>query len=266
MRDRFIVSILLATVVVAVALLPAPITGQARGAQPQAYTAPKNAIGQPDLSGIWQISDSSLASSVEAHTATYKSPAGQGAIVDPPGGMIPYLPGAMAKRQENFRNREKLDPLEKCYKPGVPRITFLNLPFQIVQSPDFVTIVYEYIHNSRTIYFNRKAHHEGLDFWNGDSLGRWEGNTLVVDVGHFNDQTWFDASGNYHSEALKVEERYTRTEPDFLTYEVTITDPKVFSRPWKMSALLYRHKEKNFKILEYECHAYLEDVVNQRGR
>src|SRR5688572_11165855 len=163
MKDRFIVSMLFVAVILAVGLIPMPVTGQARGAQPQAYSAPKNAIGQPDLSGIWQISDSSLAYNVEPHTAMYKFPAGQGAIVDPPNGMIPYLPAAIAKRQENLKNRATLDPLEKCWKPGVPRITFLNLPFQIVQSPDFVTIVYEYIHNSRTIYFNRKAHHDGLD-------------------------------------------------------------------------------------------------------
>jgi hypothetical protein len=264
MKDRFIMS-MLAALIVAAALVPIPVAGQAAGNQAQSYTAPKNALGQPDLSGIWQISDSSLAYNVEPHTATYKAPAGRGAIVDPPNGMVPYLPAALAQRQENYKNRATLDPLEKCWKPGVPRLTFLNLPFQIVQSPDFVTIVYEYIHNSRTIYFNRKEHHDGLDFYNGDSLGRWEGNTLVVDVGHFNGQTWLDASGNHHSDALKVEERYTRTDPDFLTYEVALTDPNVYSRSWKMSALLYRHKERNFKILEYECHAYLKDV-KERGQ
>jgi hypothetical protein len=233
-------------------------------AAPQAYVPSKTVHGHPDLQGIWQISNTSLAYNVEPHTASWKTPAGTGAIVDPPNGMIPYLPAAAAKRQENFRNRATLDPVEKCYKPGVPRLMYMHFPFQILQTADFVMIVSEYIHNTRTIYLNRKQHLDGVDFWNGDSIGRWEGNTLVTDVAHFNGQTWLDASGNHHSEALKVEERFTRTDPDTLTYEVTITDPKTFSRPWKMNMLFYRRKERNFKILEYECHAYAEEAVTGR--
>ncbi len=177
----------------------------------------------PDLQGIWQVSDTSLAYNVEPHTATYGVPAGQGAIADTPNKMIPYLPAAAARRQDNFKNRAALDPINQCFKPGVPRITYLHFPFQIIQTPTQV-------------------------------------NTLVVDAADFNDQTWLDASGNHHSEALKVQERYTRTDPNTITYEVTLTDPKVYSRPWKMSMLLYRHREPNFRILEYECHAYAEDA------
>jgi hypothetical protein len=247
-------------VVIALYAVPVPAGLQAQGKAP-AYTPPKNAIGQPDLSGIWQISDTSLAFNVEAHTGSYKMPAGQGAIVDPPDGMIPYLPAARARQRENFKNRAKLDPVEKCYKPGVPRINFMHFPFQIVQTPQYITFVYEYIHNSRIINLNRKTHWEGLDFWNGDSVGRFDGNTLVVDVSHFNGQQWLDSSGNHNSEALKVVERYTRTDPDTITYEVTLEDPKVYSRPWKMTALFYRHKERNFRVLEYECHAYAEDAA-----
>ena len=266
MRHRLIV---LMVAITAVFLMPpVPAAAQARGAnaQAQTYTPPKTGFGQPDLQGIWQVLDYSATYNIEPHTAIFGVPAGQGVIVDPPSRTIPYLPGAVAKRQENFRNRVALDPINKCYKPGVPRITYMHFPFQILQTPQFVTLVYEYIHNTRTVYLNRKTHLEGLDFWNGDSIGRWEGNTLVVDVGDFNDQTWFDASGNYHSEALHLEERYTRTDRDTITYEVTVTDPTVFSRPWRMSMLLYRHKEKNFRILEYECHAYAEDAAKEQSR
>lgn len=236
------------------------------GAHAQGYAPPKTAFGHPDLQSIWQSSNTSLAYSVEPHTPSYRFPGGIGAIMDPANGLIPYLPAALAKRDQNFKNRAALDPIEKCYKPGVPRLTFMNLPFQILQAPTFVTFVYEYIHNTRTVYLNRKQHLEGLDFWNGDSIGRWEGNTLVVDVAGFNDQTWLDAAGNHHSDALHLEERYTRTDPDTITYEVTVTDPKTFSRPWKLSALLYRHKEKNFRVLEYECHAYAEDAAKAQGK
>jgi hypothetical protein len=130
-------------------------------------------------------------------------------------------------------------------------------PFQIVQSRDQVTILYEYIHVLRYVYMNGTPHPRGpLDFWMGDSRGRWEGNTLVVDVIHFNDQTWFDRAGNFHSDALHVIERYTPTGPDHMTYDVTIEDPKVFTRPWKMSMPLYRRQDRNMDLLEYECYAY----------
>jgi hypothetical protein len=97
------------------------------------------------------------------------------------------------------------------------------------------------------------------DSWMGWSNGHWEGETLVVDVSDLNDQTWFDRAGNFHSGELHVIERYTRTGPDTLRYEVTIEDPKVFTRPWKMSMPLYRHQEEDFQLLEYECYAYALD-------
>src|SRR5437867_2654555 len=145
----------------------------------------------------------------------------------------------------------------KCFMPGVPRITYMPLPFQIVQTQKFTAIVYEYIHINRTIYTDGSQHPPGsIDWWMGDSRGRWEGDTLVVDVVHFNDQTWFDRSGNFHSDALHLTERYTLTGPDHINYTVTVEDPKVFTRPWNMSMVLYRHKEKNFQLLDYECYGF----------
>src|SRR5262245_55238907 len=125
-------------------------------------------------------------------------------------------------------------------------------------------MTYEFAHTVRVIPVDGSPHPAGpLEFWMGDSRGRWEGNTLVVDVVHFSDQTWFDRAGNFHSEALHVIERFTPTGPDHIKYEVTIEDPNVFTRPWKMSMLLYRRKEPNPELLEYECVAYLETVGNQ---
>jgi hypothetical protein len=141
--------------------------------------------------------------------------------------------------------------------PGVPRLTYMPYPFQIVQSPGRLTLLYEYVRATRTIYANGTAHPKGpIDCWLGDSRGRWEGDTLVVDVVHFNDQTWFDRAGNFHSNGLHVVERYTPDGPDHISYNVTIEDPKVFTRPWTMSLVLYRHKEKNFQLLEYACDAF----------
>jgi hypothetical protein len=136
----------------------------------------------------------------------------------------------------------------------VPRSTYMPFPFQIFQTPDYVTIVYEYARAVRTIYTNGSKHPAGhIDFWMGDSRGRWEGDTLVVDVIHFDEQTWFDRAGNFHSDALHVIERYTLIGPDHINYEVTIEDAKVFTRPWKMSMPLYRRKEPNVRLLEYEA-------------
>jgi hypothetical protein len=275
MRTRFPNSILTAAAAVVVLSFASATAGGQGAAAPgggqkpaggQKYAPPRTPFGQPDLQGIWQVLSASAAGNLEPHAASWGIPAGLGVIVDPPDGMIPYQPSAIARRAENFRNRGTADPLTKCYKPGVPRLTYLPFPLQIVQSPQFVMIFYEYVHNYRTIHLNRKTHLEGLDFWNGDSIGRWDGNTLVVDVANFNDQTWFDSAGNYHSEALHVVERYTRTDANTITYEATIEDPKVFTRPWKMSMPLHLHREPNFRLLEYECHAYAEDVAKEQNR
>jgi hypothetical protein len=224
------------------------------------YKAPRTWDGKPDIQGIWQV-QSNAHFDLEPHNASTGIPAGPGIIVDPPDGKIPYLPGALAKKQQNFAGRETLDPVNKCYMPGVPRLTYMPYPLQIFQTPVDTIIASEYVHNYRTIHTAVTKHLDGVDFWNGDSRGHWEGDTLVVDVAGFNDQTWFDRAGNYHSDQLHVVERYTRTSPNTLMYEATIEDPKTFSRPWKIAVPLYLHEEKNFRLLEYECHAYLEDAA-----
>jgi hypothetical protein len=213
---------------------------------------PRTADGKPDLSGIWQTMNTA-SWDIQDHNAQKGVPAGIG-VVD--GNELPYKPDALAKKKSNADNRATLDPESKCYLPGVPRATYLPFPFQIVQAPSQVTILYEYAHTVRNIFMNT-PHIEGqLYWWMGDSRGRWEGDTLVVDVTDFNDETWFDRAGNFHSDALHVIERYTLTDSDHITYEVTIEDPKVFTRPWKMNMILNRHTEKNFRLLEYECFSF----------
>jgi hypothetical protein len=235
--------------------VPARVSGQSK-----AYTPPRAWDGKADLQGIWQAQNTANVS-VEARTPSLGLPASRGYIVDPADGKIPYLSAALAKRNENFAKHATADPVGMCYMPGVPRLMYMPFPFQIFQSAKYIIIASEYVHNVRTIYMDGSKHIEGLDFWNGDSRGHWEGDTLVVDVTTFNDQTWFDQSGNYHSDALHVVERFTRTAEDVLTYEATIEDPKVFSRPWRIRMPLSLHKEPNFRLLEYECHSYMEDAA-----
>jgi hypothetical protein len=170
------------------------------------------------------------------------------------GNDLPYRPEAAARQRENYANRATLDPDAKCWLPGVPRATYMGFPFQIVQTPTQISILYEYAHTLRNIFMNSPHPRGPIEWWMGDSRGRWEGDTLVVDVVHFNDQTWFDRAGNHHSEQLHVVERYTLMSANHINYEATIEDPKVFTRPWKMSMPLYRRLDPNMQILEYECY------------
>ena len=222
-------------------------------AQSPASSIPRTADGKPDLSGIWQTMNSA-AWNVEDHSASLGVPAGHGVVE---GGTIPYLQAALATRNENFRNRATADPETKCYLLGVPRITYAGFPFQIIQTPAQVTVLYEWAHATRYIRTNGTLHPPGhIDWWMGDSRGRWEGDTLVVDVIHFGEETWLDRAGNYHSDALHVVERYTPLDADHITYEATLEDPKVYARPWKMSMILYRHREKDAQLLDYECYGF----------
>jgi len=144
--------------------------------------------------------------------------------------------------------------------PGVPRATYMPYPFQIVQTSDNILIAYEFASASRIIRMNSQAK-SPTDSWMGWSVGRWEGETLVVDVTDLSDQTWFDRAGNFHSDALHVVERYTLIKPDVLMYEATIEDPKVFTRPWKINMPLYRRLDKNAKLIEYKCVEFAEELL-----
>lgn len=226
--------------------------------QQKSYRAPRTPDGKPDLQGIWEARNTANGN-IEAHGAALGIRAGESVIVDPPDGKIPYQAPARAKQKENFTNRATADPVNRCFLPGVPRITYMPYPFQIFETPDFVAITYEYVHASRNIHMDGSPHLDNIEFWMGDSRGHWDGETLVVDVADNTGNTWLDSSGNFHSADMHMVERYTRTGPDTLKYEATIEDPKVLTRPFKISMPLYRHTEKNAQLYEYECHVYLEE-------
>ena len=231
----------------------APVTAAA-GAAAQAAAArpalPRTADGRPNLQGVWQVRNRASYNLLDHH-ARDGMPAGRGVVEN---NEIPYQPWAAARQQENYRNRAAADPLGKCFLPGVPRIMYMEWPFQIFQTPDHVAIAFEWTQVFRLIYTNGSKPAEGIEFWMGDSRGRWEGDTLVVNVTNHNDRSWFDASGNFHSEALSVVERYTLIDPDTIRYEATIEDPKVFTRPWRISMPVHRHTDTD-RLLEYQCKA-----------
>jgi hypothetical protein len=235
-------------------------------AQNYVYKAPRTAAGRPDLNGIWQAlntadwdlqAHAAAAGPVPSLAADFAIPPGPG-VVD--GNEIPYLPAMVEKKKQNFARRFSADPELKCFLPGVPRATYMQYPFQIVQSQKTILISYEYAGAVRSIDMGKPGP-APIDSWMGWSVGHWEGDALVVDVTGLNDKTWFDRAGNFHSDALHVVERYTPRSSDTLMYEATIEDPKVFSRPWKISMPLYRHVEKNAQLLEFKCVEFAEELI-----
>ena len=238
------------------------------------------ADGHPDLNGIWQAlvtanwdlqdHEAQPGPHPEIMGAYGGGPGGQSVVE---GGEIPYQPWALAKKKEKFDTRMTVDvsddkkwhdlgdPELKCYMPGVPRATYMPFPLQIVQgSSPYILIAYEFTTATRTIRMNWKGD-APTDAWMGWSRGRWEGDTLVVDVTGQREETWFDRAGDFHSDKLHVVERYTPVSPYHLTYEATIEDPKVFTRPWKISFPLYRRMEKNVQLLEFKCVPFTEELL-----
>ena len=253
----------------------APAVAQSADFEPK-----RLANGKPDLNGIWQAIGSAHYD-VERHIARPSmmlrdGPYGPlpavpvlalGAVGSVPGGMgiveggkIPYTPEAAAKREENRAHWVKRDPEVKCYLPGVPRATYMPFPFQIFQNESSVFITYEYAGAVREIYMKDVGPAE-TDSWMGQSVGRWEGDTLVVEVTGFNDQTWFDRSGTHHSNQLRVVERYTVTSPYHIQYEAEIEDPEVFTRPWKISLPLYRRMDEDARIMDFKCVEFVEELL-----
>ncbi|MCU1336754.1 MAG: hypothetical protein JWO19_2335 [Bryobacterales bacterium] len=231
---------------------------QVQQIQPTAAASPlpRTTQGKPNLQGIWQA-QSRAAYDLQSHSARQGMPAGKGVVE---GGEIPYQPWAAAKKLENFTNRQTADPLGNCYFPGVPRIMYMEFPFQIFQTPEHIAITFEWSQVYRLIYLNGKPPlHDGVESWMGDSRARWEGDTLVVEIAGQNDRTWFDMAGNFHSDAVRVTERYTMLDADTIQYEATIQDPKVFTKPWKIRMPLVRQKNID-RILEYQCQAEAEEA------
>ena len=261
--------------VAAIVLAAIPLAAQA-----PAYRAPRAPGGKPDLNGIWQTMNEANYD-LEGHSARAAMqlrPGPLGPVPAPPvlalgavgavppslgvveGGEIPYKPEALAKKKENQANWISRDPEIKCYLPGVPRATYMGQPFRIFQNATQLFIAYQWGGAVRNIYLTDPGP-APVDSWMGQSVARWEGETLVIDVTGMHDQSWFDRAGNYHSDALHVVERYTRKSADVIWYEATIEDSKVFTRPWKISMPLYRRNEPNAVLLDFKCVEFVEELM-----
>ena len=260
-------SFVLAVVVISVATLPVisatvrAVGGQARATQATgSKPIPRAADGKPDLSGVWITGALALLVGEEEARAIQRADAAAGRPAPPPREPPPYKPAAEAKRQEYLSRRGIDDPMARCFLSGVPRITTRPLPFQIVQLPGQVIILYEAHHAFRIIPTDGRSHPDDLEpSFLGDSVARWEGDTLVVDVIGFNEKTWLAGVGTIHSDKLHVTERYTRDTYETIRYEVTLEDPEVFTKPWHQQETF--RLRPNERLREYECIENNEDLL-----
>jgi len=253
---------------------------------------PRGTDGHPDLNGVWQVLNTANydleahparpalvtipapppnlpaglgratpielpAPAVRAFGAVGGVPPGDGVVV---GGAIPYQDWALEQKRDNAAHWLERDPEIKCFMPGVPRATYMPYPFQILQGTEQILVAYGFAETTRTIHMNEVGNSPNRT-WMGWSRGRWEGDTLVVESDRFNGETWFDRAGNFHSDALRVVERYTPVTPYHLMYEATIEDPNVFTRPWTIRMPIYRHLEEGKRLLEYRCTEFVEELM-----
>jgi len=226
---------------------------------------PRQPDGKPDISGIWQslnnanwnledqVAEQGPVTTLGAIGAV---PPGKSVVV---GGNIPYRDDALAQREANFASRRTEDPEAKCFMPGIPRATYIPQPFQIFQTDTDILMAYQFAGAVRTVYMEDHMR-APIDSWMGWSNGRWEGDTLVIEVGGLN-SNWLDRSGNYYTNTTTMTERYTLLSPYHMLYEVTVEDPAVYERPWQMSMPLYKRIEDHARLFEFKCPEFAEEIL-----
>jgi hypothetical protein len=246
-----------------------------------AQDIPRLADGHPDMSGIWQVLNEANYD-LEPHMARHSLQMREGPVNPVPaiptlrmgavgavpgslgvivgGGKIPYTAEARALKEENMAEWIDRSPEVKCYMPGVPRATYMPMPFQIIQSETDVFIAYQFAGAVRDIYMDNPGPSQ-VDSWMGWSVGNWEGDTLVVDVTGLLDGTWFDRAGSHHSTQLHVVERYTMISPDHIDYEATIEDPVVLTEPFTIKMPIYRRIEENARLMDFRCVEFVEELL-----
>jgi hypothetical protein len=255
------------------AVIPGWVAAQTSASDNQASIPSRTADGQPDIQGFWANQGRRLATyniqAMDGASDTHTRISGvqsdaHSLIVDPPDGKIPYLPWAQAKRQDIFDNHnnptkwEHVDPHTLCWLSGVPRMYYQGT-IQVMQVPGYVVMLQEFNHAYRVIHLDERPHlAANVKLWMGDSRGRWEGNTLHVDVSNKNDKTRFDIVGDFHSDAVRIRERFTVVDTDTIRYEATFDDPTVYARPFTLRLNLGRavrgEAARSHELIEEACH------------
>ena len=243
----------LVTALLVAAVSPIGLVAQAPAGSPPAGPVRRMPDGTPDLNGFFQADAGGANWGFEPHAEVF-TPGGRGVLIDPPDRKLPYQPWAQEERQSRVRpERGYDDPTAHCFVGGVPRAFYVPAPVHILHTPDYVVFLHERM-AWRTVAINRRAHlPDTLRLWNGDSIGHWEGDTLVVDTKNLNGKTWLNEVGDVMSHAAQVVERFTPVDADSIDYQATVTDPVVFTRPWTIAMPINRQPGE---MLEVAC---LED-------
>lgn len=284
MRNRAAAAVLATTALVGLGMgFIHAAGGDQTGAPARApYTPARTPDGQPDIQGFWNprgtfynIQDLEFQAVYQNFKPSDPGQRGKSLIVDPPDGKIPYQPWAAEKAKMVLdRHAEPtaqfLDPNARCFLQGVPR-HLNNREFEIFQPPGHIVFFNMAHHTYRAIPLNGTPHiADNIKLWMGDSRGRWEGSSLVVDVTNHNDQTWFDVVGSFHSEAMRVAERFTIVDANTIDYTATITDPKVYTRPWTMALRFERIADYGSELYEEACleanELTLDTMLTRPGR
>ncbi|MDO8795024.1 MAG: hypothetical protein Q7J25_10445 [Vicinamibacterales bacterium] len=241
-------------------------------AAPQRTPPPKPASGVPDIQGLWANGTAIYSLNIEppSHLKKYGTTLAGGAfganrtiVVDPPDGILPLLPWALERRNTvmaEYRTPSPalMDPQTRGWPDGVPRLHYygncigsMGGPIHIMQPPGQVVFLYEVQHEFRIVPLDARPHPgKDIKLWMGDSRGRWEGNTLVIDVTNHNDATRFDVVGNFHSDEMRLTERWTLVDTDTLEYRATISDPKVYAAPWTVG-VTHKRCPAGTEVMEY---------------
>jgi hypothetical protein len=257
--------------------LAMPVSGQggaaalaaARKGVPPAGPIPRRADGKPDLTGRWNGSGGVLHNTVilEDHPGGFGIQAGGTLIIDPKDGIIPYQPWALAERN---RRREDAngyeDQVGHCEIYEIARLA--SFAFDIAHTSNGDVIIHHTQHITRVIDMNRRRHlPDGIRLWNGDPIGRWEGDTLVVDTTNLNAKGRMALGGDFYSADAHLVERFTMKNSNIIDWTLTITDPKVFTRPWTMTSHEPMTRERSVQNFDGEdtCHEGNVDLVHLKN-
>ena len=230
----------------------------------KAFNPPRTPDGQPDLQGLWEAPMANGLGNIEGgrRGAAADESIGASLVVDPPGGRIPYQPWARAQTREN--EQHYVDPYAHCLPISAPRIMASPRARQISQYRGYLTIMNESGgHPFRVVYMDGRPHLPAdLKLWRGDSRGKWEGNTLVIDTTNLFPGSWFGTGGDFYSDALHITERLTLVDANTIDYSAVIDDPKVATTPWTMAFALERTKDKRYEWMEEACFESERDTEN----
>ena len=240
---------------IATILLAAPAFGQF-GPSPEAKKGGPftfNADGNPNIEGFWDTDTFSAAWDIEPFEGGFEIPQGPGIILAPTSKKVPYTPEGLAEYQDRHDNHLASDPQAHCFLSGVPRQMYTPFGMQFMQGDDQIIIAFEAFHAYRIIYMTGEHPDPAIKLFEGDSRGKWIGNTLVVDVANLSDRTWYDMDGNFHGPDTHITEYYTPINENLIQYRAVIIDPGILTEPMILEMGLVRNQDPEYEQLEYAC-------------